>query len=345
MNATGPKTMSPLSSALDQVVVELPPAMAVLLIPTLLLYAAIYALYVKGHQKTFLGLTVASIAFFWACPWLTPVHCGPLRCLQNFAIAIGSMKLLDLVARRRAPPRYTASETPPSGWLLSWIVLTELRYESFTPNPIRVPPGAAGLSEAGQLAIHLGGFAVLQALPQDYAFVLALEVLLAIYIIWTSIQLVLRYKTSPLLFGPLYMANSLSSFWSETWHNAFASPCESLAYTPLRKWLGALGFPLPAARSVGILGAFGLMAVFHVYALQPILPPQSLVRIGLFFVLNGVATVVEGAIWGRKKHWVKTAMAWIFEALLASWTAEEARIPHGLGSITWKDMCGCVQGF
>ena len=147
------------------------------------------------------------------------------------------MKLLDIFARRRHMPRYTASEKPPRDWLLCLIILTELRYESFTPNNIRVAREAENFSEPWQLGVHVGAFAFLQALPQHYSTILAFEVLLAIYIIWTSIQMLLRYRSSPALFGPLYTARSLSGFWSETWHNAFASPCESLAYTPLRNVL------------------------------------------------------------------------------------------------------------
>lgn len=56
------------------------------------------------------------------------------------------------------------------------------------------------------------------------------------------------------------------------------------------------------ARSLGVLGAFGLMAIFHIYALSPILDREALVRIGVFFMLNGVATVSEAAFWGHKKH-------------------------------------------
>lgn len=122
------------------------------------------------------------------------------------------MKLLDLFARRKDLPKYTAGP-PPSTPILALIVLTELRYESFTPNHIRVPRQLEDFSEPLELAKHVAVFAVLQAMPQSYPTVLALEVWLAIYIIWTSLQLVLRYKTSPALFGPLYRAESLAGFW------------------------------------------------------------------------------------------------------------------------------------
>lgn len=259
--------------------------------------------------------------------------------------AIGSMKLLDILARQNAIPVYTASKTRPSDWLFALIVMTELRYESFTPNHIRVARHAQNFSEPLQLAIHTGVFVVLQALPQKYPFILALEVLLAIYIIWTSIQMVLRYKTSPSLFGPLYQADSLGGFWSETWHNAFSSPCESLAYRPLRYGLAKLGVPTQVARSAGLLGAFGFMAVFHMYTLQPILPRQSIERIGVFFLLNGIATMFEWAIWGRRKHWLKTVLAWSFESVVATWTAQAAHIPNGLTQIPWSDVCGSVETF
>ncbi|RFU26324.1 hypothetical protein B7463_g10017, partial [Scytalidium lignicola] len=169
------------------------------------------------------------------------------------------MKLLDLYARRNSLPKYTAGPPPPDH-ILALIILTELRYESFTPNHIRVPRHLENFSEPLQLGIHIAIFAVLQALPQSYPTVLAFEVQLAIYILWTTLQLILRYKSSPALFGPLYRADSLTGFWSETWHNAFASPCTSLAYAPLRKTLPKYGVPVQVARSLGVLGAFVLMA-------------------------------------------------------------------------------------
>jgi len=322
---------------MDEVGHEFIKATAFLLIPTELLYFSIY-FHIKGAYRIYKILTFLSVGAFWISPHAAPIGCGPVRCLQHFAIAIGTMKALDIWARRHNLPTYTAGRRP-SDWLLALIVLTELRYESFTPNHIRVPKNQENFSESLQLGIHMAIFAVLQALPQNLPTVLAFEVLLAIYIIWTSLQLLLRYKTSPALFGPLYLIDSLTGFWSETWHNAFASPCTSLAYAPLRYGLPKYGIPVVIARSLGVLGAFSLMAIFHMYALYPILNREALIRIGVFFMLNGVATVTEAAIWGHKKHWLKTTLAWIFETILASWAANGLNIPNGLSRIPWKELC------
>jgi hypothetical protein len=122
------------------------------------------------------------------------------------------MKLLDIWARRRSLPSYTAGRRP-ADWLLALIIMTELRYESFTPNQIRVPRDQENFNEPMQLGIHVALFAFLQAMPQNIPTVLAFEVQLSIYIIWTTLQLLLRYKSSPALFGPLYKADSLTGFW------------------------------------------------------------------------------------------------------------------------------------
>ena len=115
-------------------------------------------------------------------------------------------------ARRNNLPTYTAGKQPPD-WLFALIVMFELRYESFTPNHIRVPRNQENFNEALQLGLHVAAFVVLQSLPQSLPTVLAFEVLLAIYIIWTSLQLSVRYKSSPALFGPLYLIDSLTGFW------------------------------------------------------------------------------------------------------------------------------------
>ncbi|KAG0651088.1 hypothetical protein D0Z07_2362 [Hyphodiscus hymeniophilus] len=186
-------------------------ATAFLLIPTELLYFSIY-FHTKGRYKLYETLTFLSLGAFWLSPVLAPILSSPARCLQNFAIAIGTMKVLDIWARRHNLPTYTAGKKP-ADWLFAFVVMTELRYESFTPNHVRVPREQENFNERVQLAVHVGIFAVLQSLPQVFPIVLAFEVQLAIYIIWTSIQLLVRYKTSPALFGPLYLADSLTGFW------------------------------------------------------------------------------------------------------------------------------------
>jgi hypothetical protein len=122
------------------------------------------------------------------------------------------MKILDIWARRHSLPVYTAGKQP-SDWMLPLFLITELRYESFTPNHVRVPRNQENFSEPLQLGIHVAIFAALQSLPQIYPTILAFEVQLSIYILWTSIQQLVRYKSSPALFGPLYLADSLTGFW------------------------------------------------------------------------------------------------------------------------------------
>jgi hypothetical protein len=75
------------------------------------------------------------------------------------------------------------------------------------------------------------------------------------------------------------------------------------------------------------------------YGLAPIMDATGLLRIGIFFFLNGVATVIEAMIWGQRKHWLRTVLAWVFEITIASWTAEAARIPNGLSRIPWRELC------
>ena len=65
----------------------------------------------------------------------------------------------------------------------------------------------------------------------------------------------------------------------------------------------------------------------------------GLKRIGMFFVLNGLATIFEEMIWGHKQHWVKAVLAWSFEISVSTWTAEAVKIPNGLSKIPWQEMC------
>lgn len=64
----------------------------------------------------------------------------------------------------------------------------------------------------------------------------------------------------------------------------------------------ALGLPKKVASSAGVVAAFVLMGLFHVVAYHPIVAVEGLKRMGLFFVFNGILTVAEVAVWGKKKH-------------------------------------------
>lgn len=261
------------------------------------------------------------------------------------------MKLLELhvLSFKKSLPVYTAG-TPPCPSIIALLWLTELRYESFRPNPIRLAPlprypfpSSPNLrrifySEHVQFLIHIGIFIVLQTLPQ-YTPVKAFGVLLGVWIIFTGCQLALRYKNSPPLFGPIFLADSLATFWTEIWHNVFTSPCITLAYSPTMYVLTWLGVPHKVARAFAVIASFGLMAAFHAEIMSPILSAEGKLRIALFFVFNGVITVIESAIWGKKRDWRRALMAWILELALASWAVETAQVADGLLNADWRALC------
>ncbi|OBT54683.1 hypothetical protein VE04_07729, partial [Pseudogymnoascus sp. 24MN13] len=262
-------------------------SLAYLLLPLSLLYLSLYFNF-KGYKRVYGVLTLGALVGFATATSVAPISCPPAASLMNFGVAVGVLKTLDIFARRHHPRTY-AGASQPSPSLLALLLTTELRYESFTPNPTRV--ATSPFSEPTDLALHIAAFAALQMLPQEHAVILALQVLLTIYILWTTLQLVLRYQDSPPLFGPLYQADSLGGFWAKTWHNAFASPCTSLAYHPVRRALSRIGLPIDAARAGGLVAAFALMGAFHVYALSPLIAREGLRRVWWFFVGNGVAVV------------------------------------------------------
>ncbi|KAK2812002.1 hypothetical protein FQN50_001710 [Emmonsiellopsis sp. PD_5] len=327
--------------ALRQVRSDLYAGIISLLVPTIILYISLYAL-AKRQMRSFAVLSVLASVGFVLSGSLTVLECNFLSLDGDWAHEVFRF--------------------------ISLLYLTELRYESFHPNTVRigpVPPAPEPekektgrkrrttrrtpkptttwkpqFSERVNLVLHGAFFTILQTLFPQYPAVQALQVLLAIYVIWESLQLVLRYHNSPPLFGPLYTATSLGTFWSETWHSAFASPCRSLAYDPLRRTLPErYGVPESIARAIGVIASFSLMGLFHVYGLRPLLPFDALARIYAFFLLNGFGTVVEDALWGRETHWGKTIVAWVFELIIASWTVEGLEVPKGLRDIRWSSIC------
>ncbi|POS86331.1 hypothetical protein EPUL_002744, partial [Erysiphe pulchra] len=304
-------------SNFHQTSIEFIRALVFLFIPGELFYFAIYFLlkrrYVLHNILTFLSLMVV-----WISPFVTPVKSNSSRAMLNLGIFVSSMKILDLWARRNALPVYKVEEKP-SDWLLSLLLMTELRYESFAPSYARLPKGLENMNQTRVYCIHAAALATLHAISRHHPILLAFEILL------------------PPLFAPLYLADSLTGFWSEVWHNCFTSPCISLAYNPLRNGLRKLGLPDGISRSAGVLGAFSLMSVFHMYCMYPILDQKAVNRIGLFFFLNGIATLAETAIWGKKRHWAKATLAWTFQTILATWVASSINLPSNTLTILWNE--------
>lgn len=130
------------------------------------------------------------------------------------------MKVLDMYMRQSSPPVYSAHQdtgTPvPTKAYQALLMTVELRYESFTPNAIHKPLDDTEFSERNQWLLHVLLFGFLEQLPQ-YSTVVAFEVLLSVYIIWTMGNLLLKYKGSRPLFRPLWTADSLAGFWTDTW--------------------------------------------------------------------------------------------------------------------------------
>lgn len=79
-----PIHITDLPPAFSQLGNELPKAAAYLLIPIEILYFALY-FKVKEYPRLYRNLTFASVLAFWASPYVAPIACGPVQCLQNFA--------------------------------------------------------------------------------------------------------------------------------------------------------------------------------------------------------------------------------------------------------------------
>ncbi|KAF1997501.1 hypothetical protein P154DRAFT_496914 [Amniculicola lignicola CBS 123094] len=338
---------------LHQLYVDLPPTIILLLISAVLLYFSIFAL-VKTWIWTSRVLILPALLGLWSTAYVAPVRCAAMQAVSNFIVAGATMKLLDIHALTLFSrlPAYTTSPSP-SPSLLSFLLLTELRYESFTPNPIRLPPFYTHLhtkphplffTEPTQFLLHTLLLLLLHSLP-PYPPLKALTILFTIYILWTSTQLLLRYPTSPPLFGPIYLASGISTFWTETWHNAFTSPCLSLAYTPTLALVSRLRIPRSIARATAVIVAFSLMAVFHMYTLAPLLSAEGTKRVGVFFVANGVGTVGERVVWGKRRGLGRAVATWGFELVVASWVVAEVEVAEGMLRGDWRGLCrGAVGG-
>lgn len=329
---------------------DVPRALLCILGSYFLLYLAnYYSLARNGAPYIFWSLlTIGAVIFshFYAT-----VDCRPFLSLRNCALFCCIMKCLDMLFRHfqntslvwKLPN--TEAKPPPLYQQAFWMTL-ELRYEDFIPNPIRLKLPAP-FHEPTQLLYHTLFYIIIAygPLPQSWQPVKAMKLLLQIYILWTSAHLPFRLSTTPPFFAPLYKADSLVDFWNgNVWHVAFQSPCQSMAYSPVQTILKGIGIPKPLARGCGVVAAFTLMGIFHAYVGWSVMRnvAQGWTKVVAFFVMNGVATVFEDLIWGKRKNWVRSLLAWVFEISLASWAVSGVEFPYELWLVHDPRFCHVV---
>lgn len=73
-----------LPAPFEQLGYEVLKAAVYLLIPTEIMYFSIY-FKIKGYYSVYKSFTFLSIFAFWISHIITPVQCGPVRSMQNFA--------------------------------------------------------------------------------------------------------------------------------------------------------------------------------------------------------------------------------------------------------------------
>src|SRR5271155_2142872 len=302
----------------------LPFTLLYLLITVVTLYLTLYCVGIKAPAPlTFLTTTITVFALYLR-PYLFTTNCPQADMLLRLVCGTAIMKALDMYFRRDHPP---VIKFPASPAVYAFYLLVELRYESFDISTARHRKYV--ISDAREYFIHLAIFCILQLLPQ-VPIIKAFGVLFSIWLIWNAMNITLKSPNSQPLFGPIYRAPSLSSFWTDTWHNAYTSPISTLGYRPMRKLFGPAG---------GVVGGFAVMAVFHVWALAPYMPADGLVRVAVFFMANGVGSIVDYWIWGAKDGWVRGLVNWGFEVFWAQWTVQKCDIPDGLFAIDFKNIC------
>lgn len=302
----------------------LPFTLTYLLLALIPLYLELYCIGSRAPAAfTFLTTATAVIAFA-ICPYVASTQCPQVDIIIRLQCGTAIMKALEMYFRRNNPP---ILKSPASPAKYAYYLLTELRYESFDISAVR--SSHASLSSTREYGIHLAIFLILQLLPQN-SMVKAFGVLLAIWLIWNLLHFILKYRHSGPLFAPIYKALNLTEFWTEIWHNAYTSPTRTLGYWPMRKIFGPAG---------GVMGGFGVMAIFHVWAFVPYVKPEGLFRIGVFFIANGVGSIIDFWIWERRNTLLRVVVNWAYEIYWAQYTAARCDIPDGLIGINFKNIC------
>ena len=313
-----------MANGLFYLTTTLPSTLAYFLTALIPLYLEFYCVGSRAPASITFLTTALAVIVFAIGPYIAPTQCPQIDIILRLQCGTAVMKALDMYFRRHNPPILKFSASPAK---YAFYLLVELRYESFDISTAR--SRLLYLSNPWDYTVHLSIFLILQLLPQN-SVVKAFGVLLAIWLIWNFMHFILKYPHSGPLFGPIYRASNLTVFWTETWHNVYTSPTRTLGYNPMRKLFG------PAA---GVVGGFGIMAVFHMWAFAPYVKPEGLFRIGMFFMANGVGTIVDYWIWEKRNTPLRVVVNWMYEIYWAQYTAAKCDIPDGLIAIDFRNIC------
>ena len=241
-----------------------------------------------------------------ACGTLALPYRGPDDPLQQCGVRVVcffyAFKLLDLaLTKADDPPKLLRWSCKGRGAFMEqaeyvWLLLTEMRYHSFDNAAIQKgrPANQAGEDITNKVLPPLIIVTVAYAFP-----IAETKCLLLLCVIWNALEAVhslLHPRCPHKLFYKPFSAATLGDFWTVHWHCS-AVFLQSLAYKPGRRLVG---------RWSGVLTAFALSGVWHGWASMPLVDDEFALKLGLqvytFFVMLGVGTLLERAIWRDKQR-------------------------------------------
>ncbi|KAI9358777.1 membrane bound O-acyl transferase family-domain-containing protein [Pilaira anomala] len=128
-------------------------------------------------------------------------------------------------------------------------------------------------------------------------------------------QDLVHFVAQPPLFNKPWMTRSVYDLWSRRWHQIFRPGFHQVAYRPVRRLFGEKHKTI--GRITGTIAVFVCSGLMHDYIMFVMLgysnynAPGALGQQGLFFLLQGVATIVS-ATGPRLPTWFSCLLTWIW---------------------------------
>lgn len=128
-------------------------------------------------------------------------------------------------------------------------------------------------------------------------------------------QDLVHFVAQPPLFNKPWMTRSVYDLWSRRWHQIFRPGFHQVAYGPVRRLFGEKHKTI--GRITGTIAVFVCSGLMHDYIMLVMLgysnynAPGALGQQGLFFLLQGIATIVS-ATSPRLPTWFSCLLTWIW---------------------------------